>query len=68
MHDKGHSFNVCTCSRFARDTGFIRFKRQSTRVCEDGNNTLCLPEGVTSAPMELVDCIEGKLKVNQATG
>lgn len=64
--------NVIT--RFARDTGFIRFKRQSTRVCEDGNNTLCLPEGVTSAPMELVDCIEGQcvcqdcFMINDSTG
>ena len=33
-------------------------------ICQDGNNTLCLPEGINSAPTSLVDCIEGVWKVS----
>lgn len=46
--------------RAARNIGFIRSTRQNSVVCEENNNTLCLPEGTISAPSSLVDCIEGK--------
>lgn len=46
--------------RLSRDVGFMRFKRQNSGICQDGNNTLCLPEGVIDAPQSLVECRSGE--------
>lgn len=52
-----HLFFPC---RAARSIGFIRATRQNDAVCEDNNNTRCLPEGIVSASLSLVDCKEGE--------
>lgn len=43
---------------------FDRFVRQSDDVCQDGDNTLCLPEGTTNVSRSLVDCENGKCYLN----
>lgn len=48
--------------RFMHDSGFIRAKRQSSGdfMCQvEGNNSDCLPTGVTAAPTSLVNCLLG---------
>lgn len=51
-----------TCCRFVRDVGLIRPSRQISGVCEDGNDTQCLPDGIDNLPTRegLVQCVAGE--------
>ena len=62
--EKYYWYKLC-CTRkirLTRDVGSQRdigSQGQSGDVCDEDNNTLCLPDGVNSAPTELVQCIHG---------
>ena len=57
-----HTHTHTHSQRFLRN---VRVPRQSMAVCESGNNTGCLPEGTTSAPDSLVNCVAGELECLQ---
>lgn len=43
-----------------REAGLIRLKYQSNAICQEGNDTSCLPDGINSAPRTLVECVAGR--------